>query len=350
MTWIFSPKGIGKTLYVHHIAVQLAKQGKKVLLIDTDNPRRIIRKRFKSWVGFDSTSDSFLDNIKILDRTKAPQLTKPEIYNAYDFTIYDLVIFDSFSSTTEGIGEKDSANPSKALSPLINIAHTQNGPSVLVCANTTKDGSHGKGNGNVMDRADITYEVRDPTGISLKPNWIEQVPESGAKDWKDRSQRRNKRSTYRLAFICTKYRDDEEPDPFITGLDLRDGSQWEAVNVSAQVEQEGIETEARTLQEIEDKETEAVEELLSEIKRRDGTDNPVNHGTASHFLNKIQGLTRERSRELVTKKNGVLWTIEELEAKQGKPKSLRPLSSNKQLPLAETSNSEMSIAERHNKV
>ena len=45
----FSPRGIGKTLVAHHVAVDLARQGIRVLLIDRDNPRREVKRRLRAW-------------------------------------------------------------------------------------------------------------------------------------------------------------------------------------------------------------------------------------------------------------------------------------------------------------
>jgi hypothetical protein len=45
---------------------------------------------------------------------------------------YDLVIVDSRDSAAEGVGERDSEKPSRALALLLDTARQQNGPAILV--------------------------------------------------------------------------------------------------------------------------------------------------------------------------------------------------------------------------
>ena len=58
ITVIAAPRGIGKTLVLHALGVAMAKgqyfRGEKVnvlrvMLVDRDNPRQIVRQRIKGW-------------------------------------------------------------------------------------------------------------------------------------------------------------------------------------------------------------------------------------------------------------------------------------------------------------
>ena len=49
VTEIFSPRGLGKSLWALFVAVFLALAGRKVLLIDRDNPRRLVKDRLRSF-------------------------------------------------------------------------------------------------------------------------------------------------------------------------------------------------------------------------------------------------------------------------------------------------------------
>src|SRR5262249_31136240 len=137
---------------------------------------------------------------------------------------YDLVILDSWDATTEGVGEQDSSKPSRALAAVLDIAHGLDGPAMLVLGNTIKTGAHGRGSGVLEDRAEIIYEVRDATDFtpSGRKPWIEELPDAGRAAWAARAGRRTHRERYRLAFINTKCRIGEEPDPFIFEIDFTD--------------------------------------------------------------------------------------------------------------------------------
>ena len=49
LTQWFSPRGLGKTHLLHALLVELARSGKRVLLLDRDNPRREVRRRLRAW-------------------------------------------------------------------------------------------------------------------------------------------------------------------------------------------------------------------------------------------------------------------------------------------------------------
>ena len=209
--------------------------GYKVLLIDRDNPRRVVRERLRS---FGATRD--LSALKILSRENAPPLTNTRAWAEFPYYEYDLVILDSIDSAAEGVGEQDSTKPSLAIAPLLDIARRENGPAVLLLGNTIKTAAHSRGSGVIEDRADIVFEVRDATNFhpTGKKPWIEELPAADAGSWTGRSTRRKRLSKYRLAFIATKFRIGEEPEPFIMEIDLT-VEPWTVRDVTDDVDHEG---------------------------------------------------------------------------------------------------------------
>jgi len=84
------------------------------------------------------------------------------------YSDFDLVVVDAWDSMAEGMGEQDSSKPARALAPLLDVCHRENGTAVLLLGNTIKSAQHSRGSGVVEDRADIVYEVRDTTGFRLR--------------------------------------------------------------------------------------------------------------------------------------------------------------------------------------
>jgi hypothetical protein len=260
LTQWFSPRGIGKTHVAHAYAVKLARTGLRVLLIDRDNARREIRRRLTAWGA------SGLTTLKVLTRDDAPPLTKREAWTSFPFDGYDLVIVDSLDASTEGVGEKDSAKPSQALAVLLDLAHRANGPAILVLGNTVKSAAHSRGSGVIEDRADIVYEVRDCTNFrpsGKKASWWLDLPPQGVAEFGNRAERRQQQQTYRLAYIPSKFRTGQEPDPFVVEVDLaqkpwtiRDATA--AMGVMVQAAREAITRQRAT----------AVLQLRDEVQRR----------------------------------------------------------------------------------
>jgi len=264
VTEIFAPRGLGKSLWALFIAVSLTLVGYKVLLIDRDNPRRVVRDRLCS---FGATSG--LATLKVLSRENAPPLTNARAWAEFPYMDYDLVIVDSLDSATEGVGEQDSTKPSLAIASLLDIARHENGPAVLLLGNTVKSAKHSRGSGVVEDRADIVFEVHDATNLrpTGKKPWIEELPAADAGSWAARSTRRKRLSQYRLAFIATKFRIGEEPEPFIVEIDLAI-EPWTVRDVTDLVDREGAEARGRMAQERESAVSAAVELLKVEVLRR----------------------------------------------------------------------------------
>jgi hypothetical protein len=160
ITEIFSPRGLGKSLYALWLALRLAQRSLRVLYIDRDNPRHVVRSRLKSF-----GAETAKAGLKVISREKCPPLTNSGAWAVFPYADYDVVILDSFDSAAEGVGEQDSARPSRAIAPILDIARRENGPAVLILGNTIKSAAHSRGSGVIEDRADIVYEVRDATQL-----------------------------------------------------------------------------------------------------------------------------------------------------------------------------------------
>lgn len=234
VTHIYSPRGIGKTLTTSAVAVAVARQGKRVMLLDRDNPPQQVRARLRGWGAAQTPT------LKVMTRGEVPPLTDTRAWRSFPWRECDLVIIDSLDSSTEGVGEKDSAKPSRALAPILDIARQSGGPAFLIPGNTIKSGTHARGSGVIEDRADIVYEVRDATNFTptgTKEWWLE-LPPAGADSWGDRARRRQQRVKYRLAFVPSKFRVAEEPAPFVLEIDL--GSEpWSLRDVTAELVRDG---------------------------------------------------------------------------------------------------------------
>ena len=178
ITEMFSPRGIGKTHVALAIGKDLSSQGVRVLLLDRDNSKREVRRRLRAWGAGNAT-------LKVMTRDSVPPLTDTQAWRSFPFAEYDLLIIDSLDSSTEGVGEQDSAKPSRSIAPLLDIAHSADGPAILILGNTIKSGSHSRGSGIVEDRADIVFEVRDATDLrpSGEKPWHEELPAAGADSW-----------------------------------------------------------------------------------------------------------------------------------------------------------------------
>jgi Bifunctional DNA primase/polymerase, N-terminal/AAA domain len=295
ITEIFSPRGLGKSVFATHVAIALAQKGKRVLCIDRDNPRRVIRERLRAWGAHKG-----LANLKIISREKCPPLTRADLWVQFPYGDFDVVILDSFDSMAEGVGEQDSAKPSRAIAPILDIARRENGPAMLVLGNCVKSAQHSRGSGVVEDRADIVFEVRDATDFhpsGSKP-WVEELPAQGASDWVSRSARRKLRQQFRLAFICTKFRLGEEPEPFI--LEINTVTEpWSLRYVTDEADREGAEARERRTREKADATRVAIEALRVEIVRREQAGEAVILKTQAEGFLTQRGFKRKTAREAI---------------------------------------------------
>jgi diacylglycerol kinase family enzyme len=66
-------------------------------------------------------------------------------------------------------------------------------------------------------------------------SWFEELPNAGRAAWVERASRRKRRERYRLAFIASKLRIGQEPEPFILEIDLT-AEPWQLREVAAEVE------------------------------------------------------------------------------------------------------------------
>ncbi|MBI3988180.1 MAG: bifunctional DNA primase/polymerase [candidate division NC10 bacterium] len=335
ITEIFSPRGIGKTHVAHALGVKLARRGKRVLLLDRDNSPREVKQRLRGWGA--GTAEAA--TLKVMTRDKAPPLTDAAAWASFPFQEYDLVIIDSLDATTEGVGEKDSAKPSRALAPILDLARRAEGPAILVLGNTVKSAEHGRGSGVIEDRADICFEGRDATGLlptGRKPWWLE-LPPAGAWAWAERATRRKRRSRYRLAFVPSKFRVGEEPDPFILEIDLS-AEPWTLRDVTAEVIQAGEAARAQAEQERQKRLDEATQALSKAIEARSQVGDPMLADKEAVPFLRDHGLTRAEARQLLKGRDGQEWRIETRKDRQGHPKILlppEPIGSQSKAPAAE---------------
>ncbi len=84
--------------------------------------------------------------------------------------------------------------------------------------------------------------VHKPSGTK---SWVEKLPQADAGSWAARSSRRKQRSVYRLAFVPSKFRVGEEPEPFILEVDLTDEA-WTLRDVTDDVDQAGARARAES--------------------------------------------------------------------------------------------------------
>jgi hypothetical protein len=320
ITRVNSPRGLGKTNLGHAYAVTVARAGRRVLLFDRDNPKTEIRRRLRAW-GADA-----LDLLEILSREHAPALTDARAWKQYPIGKYDLIVIDSWDASTEGVGEQDSAKPSKAQAVLLDLAHRTNGPAVLVLANTTKAGEAGRGAGTLEDREEIVLELRDATGFtpSGRPDWWSELPDASRGSWADRAARRTQQDRLRLACVYSKFRVGVEPPPFVVEVDFTT-SPWSLRLVTAEVVDAGEAAKQAATQQAADRATDAVAQLRAEIvgRARAGQE-PYSKKTAALFLT-VLGITWKRAYELIDQGIGTDWTLVELTTKRGKPMVLSPV-------------------------
>jgi hypothetical protein len=309
-----SPRGLGKTLVAHALAVDIARRGHRVLLIDRDNPSREVRRRLRAW-GLDALGR---DHLRVLTREDAPPLTDSAAWRSFPLAQYDTVILDSMGSASEGVGEQDSARPSLAVASLLDVVRATKGPAALVLDNTNKSGTHGRGSGVIEDRLDIVYEVRDLTGFvpSGKRDWWLELPASGRDAWADRASRRKRRDTYRLAFVPSKFRVGQEPDPFVFQVSCA-GEPWMLEEVTAELVQEGKDSHGERL-------ATAVAAMLKEARAAWMAGSPWTVNEHAVPVLERHGISRDEARALVQDRAGRDWQITG-SGKRGDPRCLEPL-------------------------
>lgn len=314
VTEFFSPRGLGKSERATELAVRQARAGRRVLYLDRDNSPRATRERFRAW-GAEG-----LTTLKVLMRDKIPPLTRPDEWAIFPWADYDIVIVDSLDSHAEGVGEQDSGKPSRAIAPLLDIAHRDGGPAVLVLGNCVRSAQHSRGSGVVEDRGDFVFEVRDITAWTPTGNksWWEELPPADAGSWAARASRRKERSKIRLAFIATKYRGLEEPEPWAVEIDFS-ADPRSIREVTDEIDRAGAEEREVRRRAQEETERQAVEALEVDIRRRaQGGEPPMRkEQDAVPFLMRC-GVKRGRARDLLVAGHGKRWNLTAEKGKHGR--------------------------------
>jgi AAA domain len=313
ITELYSPRGLGKTQVAYAIAVRLARTGLRVLLVDRDNPRHEIRRRLKKWGGHDAS------HFKLITRDKAPALTDALAWSAFPLNTFDVVIIDSIDASTEGVGEGDSAKPSVAFAAVLDLARRADGPAILVLGNVVKSGAHSRGSGVLEDRGDVVYEIRDATDLkpSGQKDWWHELAPAGVGDGAARASRRKRRDVYRLAFIPTKFRLGEEPEPFVLEIDHR-AEPWTLRDVTADLVEAGHHALTSAISERQAQVAQATHHLLAEMRHRaDYGKPPLTKGEAEELVY-AAGLKRAAARGLVGEGAGRLWQLSRAPRQGGK--------------------------------
>jgi len=73
---IFAPRGIGKSVLAAYWAASLVSSGKRVLMLDRDNPRYMVSGRLHS-LGADDLAEQ-RSNLRAISRERCPKLTENE--------------------------------------------------------------------------------------------------------------------------------------------------------------------------------------------------------------------------------------------------------------------------------
>ena len=152
----------------------------------------------------------------------------------------------------------------------------------------------------IEDRSDIVLEVRDCTNFhpSGKKPWIEELPAADAASWASKSSRRKGQVKFRLAFIPTKFRIGEEPEPFAMEIDTTTNP-WTMADVTDCIDQEGAAERERQTQERASAVRAAAEFLKTEILRREANGEPtILKKQAEEFL-ASRGIKQKVAREAI---------------------------------------------------
>jgi hypothetical protein len=323
VTTIAAPRGLCKTLIIHGVAYAMATGGLfrgervepiRVLLVDRDNPERVVKERLRGWGAANAPS------FHLLTRTDAPDLKDRAAWEKFPVGNYDVVIIDSIGSFTEGITEREGKETTQVLATVLDLIHR--GPAVVLLANCTKDALSVKGRGEWSDRVDIIYEGRDATGFtpSGKKPWFQELPAAGEDAWADRSARRKNRTDYRLAFIPSKFRLGAEPEPFCLEVNVPRDEPWTLTDVTTDIVKGGDDAIEAIKAKEEKRMEDAAKVLAGVVKDRAEAGDPILKTDAENFLHE-EGVTRAQARTILETRNGSLWQY----PNQGHPKPLSPV-------------------------
>lgn len=318
-TWA-APRGLGKSLIALKLATELARGGTfcgqpltpvRVLYVDRDNPDFVVGSRLVAWGGAD------VPDLKVLTRDDAPDLTQKGAWAQFPVERFDVVIIDSVGSSTEGVTEKEGKETSMILATLRDLA--AKGVAILLLTNTTKGAEYFKGRAEWADRIDILYELRDATGLqpSGQKPWWQELPGGGEAAWGERAARRQRRTTFRMAFVPSKFRLGPEPAPFCLEAAVPDDRPWALRDVTAQLAAEGEQAAFQVQFDALARKTGAVFELTRAIRERQGQGAPMGKTEAVNLLC-AGGFTRQEARAFVEQADGTRWRLERTRRGTGK--------------------------------
>jgi hypothetical protein len=304
MTLISGTRGLGKTNLGLSLAVAAATGGNflgqelramRVLYLNRDNPTALLRKRLKAWGAGNAP------NLKILGRDKAAPFTAKDVWEKFPLNEYDLVIVDSQSAFLEAVDEKEGGVNGDAIASVLDAATTET--AFIILSNTKRTGRAYRGSGVIADRADITYEARDATDLKhdARKEWFECLPDPSDEEWLARTKRRKGRKDYRVAFICSKFRDSDEPDPFCVEVCHDDDAGWSCREVTDEVVAKHEEVRGAAAKRREDREAEAVAALKTAL--------PLPKNPDAFDVLKAHGIQRNRARKLIDERTGQDWQV-----------------------------------------
>lgn len=325
---IASPRGLGKSHLIHHLAVQLATGGifrgevvtqQHVMLVDRDNPPTETRRRLRQWGGADAPW------LNILTRDKAPPLTDQRAWADFPFKNYGAVFLDAFGSSTESSDEKEAKDMAPALASLLDLG--RKGPGILVLFNTRRDGEAIRGSGVIVDRLDGVYEMRDATDLRLDSkyeSWWDALPDANDREWASNAKRRGKRTTYRLAFIPSKWRLGPQPDPWCVEIKLPDDAPWSCRDVTGEIEADLTRIRGEAVEANQEAIAVAICELKRIIAKRHASGTPLRKREEAELALVNAGIPRDMARDLLDKNLGVHW-LQAGSGRKGDPIVLLPL-------------------------
>jgi len=328
ITMLSAPRGLGESHVAIALGSALAAGGRfrgekldkaRVLVVDRDNPAGVVKERLKSWGAAE---------LKLLTRKDAPRLDDAKAWSRFPVNDYDAVIIDSVGSSTEGITEKEGKETTKVLATLLDVA--RKGPAILLLNNTVKLGGYGRGRGEWADRCEIVYEARDATGLkpSGKKRWWQELADAGEGEWSTRAARRSGQTSFRIAFVTSKFRLGPDPDPFCLQLDLPADGAWKITDVTEELTGAARKAVFKQRKEKERKEKYAADLLLDEITRRDlKAEAPILKTEAEDFLRAKGRLKVREARAVIAKHDDSRWQLRELKNHRGGAKAIFPLPS-----------------------
>jgi hypothetical protein len=146
----------------------------------------------------------------------------------------------------------------------------------------------------------------------------EELPASGAGAWAERASRRKRRSTYLLAFVPSKFRIGEEPDPFVFEVDLS-GDEWKLRDATDDIVQAGERAVEEAKTERECRLATAADLLAKEVAKQVAGGRKYPLGDAVTFL-RDKKLAKGEARQVIEEGDGVRWIVRQLEGR-GNPKA-----------------------------